>query len=171
MSAPGASRPKSSVIRCTRPCTIVASRWCGLVTTLEMISVCDGYGTDGSRTPTIVADRSPRRMFLPIRLASLARVVDQKRCVRTTAPAACAPSSLGPSRRPSTGLRPITSKYEPPTTPALTTRGSPRPTIVKSMVEKSPKAASVRARERRSLSSGTENAALSAPMPRALWRM
>ena len=35
---------------------------------------------------------------------------------------------------------PITSKYDPPTTPARTTRGSPRPTIVKSMVEKSPKA-------------------------------
>ena len=41
-SAPGASRPKSSVIRCTRPFTIVASRWCGLVTTLAMISVSAG---------------------------------------------------------------------------------------------------------------------------------
>ena len=28
----------------------------------------------------------------------------------------------------------MTSKYEPPTTPARTTRGSPRPTIVKPMV-------------------------------------
>ena len=55
-STPGASRPKSSVMRCTRPSTIVASRWCGLVTTLAMISVSVGYGTDGSRTPTMVAD-------------------------------------------------------------------------------------------------------------------
>ena len=35
------------------------------------------------------------------------------------------PSSCGLSRRPSTGRRPITSKNDPPTTPALTTRGSP----------------------------------------------
>ena len=34
----------------------------------------------------------------------------------------------------------MTSKYDPPTTPARTTRGSPRPTIVNSMVEKSPNA-------------------------------
>ena len=47
------------------------------------------------------------------------------------------------SSRPSTGRRPITSKYVPPTTPARTTRGSPRPTIVKPMVEKSPNALSV----------------------------
>ncbi len=51
----------------------------------------------------------------------------------------------------STGRRPMTSKYEPPTTPARTTRGSPRPTIVKSIVEKSPKAVSVLTRARRSL--------------------
>ena len=49
------------------------------------------------------------------------------------------------SRRPSTGRRPITSKNEPPTTPAFTMRGSPpRPIIVKSTVEKSPKAPIVR---------------------------
>ena len=40
--APGASRPKSSVIRCTRPVTIVAERWCGLVTMFAMISVSAG---------------------------------------------------------------------------------------------------------------------------------
>ena len=46
-----------------------------------------------------------------------------------------------------TGRSPITSKYDPPTTPARTTRGSPSPTIVKSMVEKSPKAVSVLTRD------------------------
>ena len=51
----------------------------------------------------------------------------------------------------------MTSKYEPPTTPARTTRGSPRPTIVKPMVEKSPNAVSVLTRARRSWISGTEN--------------
>ena len=65
------------------------------------------------------------------------------------------------------GRRPITSKYDPPTTPARTTRGSPSPINVKSSVEKSPKVVSVLMRARRSLISGTENAALSAPMP---WR-
>ena len=33
---------------------------------LAMISVCAGYGTDGSTTPMIVADRSPSRMVLPM---------------------------------------------------------------------------------------------------------
>ena len=59
-------------------------------------------------------------------------------CVNTTTGAAFGPSSLASMRRPRTGRRPITSKNEPPTTPARTTRGSPSPTIVKLMVEKSP---------------------------------
>ena len=46
-------------------------RWCGLVTTLAMISVSAGYGTDGSRTPTMVAERSPSRTVLPITDGSL----------------------------------------------------------------------------------------------------
>jgi hypothetical protein len=65
----------------------------------------------------------------------------------------------------------MTLKYEPPTTPERTTRGSPRPAIVNSRVEKSPKAPSVRMRDWRSRISGTEKAAFSVPMPRALWRM
>ena len=60
--------------------------------------------------------------------------------VSTAAPAACGPSSVGSSSRPRTGRSPITSKYDPPTTPARTTRGSPRPIIVNGIVEKSPKA-------------------------------
>jgi hypothetical protein len=68
-------------------------------------------------------------------------------------------------------LRPITSKYEPPTTPARTTRGSPRPTIVKPIVEKSPNAVIDFTLSFRSWISGTENAALSVPMPGALCRM
>ena len=66
----------------------------------------------------------------------------------------------------------MTSKYEPPTTPALTTRGSPRPTSVKSIVEKSPNAAMVVARDLKSLISGTENVRVRrTPMPAALCRM
>ena len=65
----------------------------------------------------------------------------------------------------------MTSKYVPPTTPARTTRGSPRPIIVNSIVEKSPNALSVRTRALRSRSSGTENAAFSTSIPAALWRM
>src|SRR3954469_20265232 len=146
----GASRPNSSVIRCTRPVTIVADRWCGLVTTLAMISVSDGYGTEGSRTPTIVAERSPSLTVLPITDGSLPSEVDQKRYVSTAAPAALGPSSDASSNRPRIERSPITSKYDPPTTPARTTRGSPRPTMVNSMVEKSPNADSVRTPERRS---------------------
>ena len=95
-----------------------------------MISVSDGYGTDGSSTPTIVALRSPSLTVLPMTDASLWSVSLQKRYVSTAAPAAAGPSSDGPSRRPCTGRSPMTSKYEPPTTPARTTRGSPRPIIV-----------------------------------------
>ena len=113
------------------------------MTTLAMISVSAGYGTDGS------SDADDRRGAIaePDRLAddrsdrSRARS-SRSDSVSTAAPAAFGPSSAGPSRRPRTGRRPITSKYEPPTTPARTTRGSPRPTIVNSMVEKSPNAVS-----------------------------
>ena len=65
----------------------------------------------------------------------------------------------------------MTSKYDPPTTPARTTRGSPRPTVVNSIVEKSPNALSVRTRARRSRSSGTEKFTFSTATPGALWRM
>src|SRR5258708_17299909 len=46
-------------------------------------------------------------------------------------------TTLFRSRRPSTGWRPMTSKKLPPTTPACTTRGSPKPITVNSVVEKS----------------------------------
>ena len=115
--------------------------------------------------------RSSNRTVLPITDRSPFSVVVQNRCVSTAAPAAFGPSSSGPSRRPSTGFRPMTSKYEPLTTPARTTRGSPRPTIVNPMVENSPKAVSVVTRARRSWISGTENTTLSCPRPWALWRM
>ena len=86
-------------------------------------------------------------------------------------PRALGPSSRMSSRRPSTGCSPITSKYDPPTTPARTSRGSPRPTMVKPMVEKSPNALRVLTRARRSWISGTENVAFSTPIAGALWRM
>jgi hypothetical protein len=76
-----------------------------------------------------------------------------------------------PSRRPSTGRRPITSKNEPLTTPACTTRGSPNPISVNSRVEKSPKALMVLTRDLKFSISGTENVVFSAPIPGALWRM
>ncbi len=145
--------------------------WCGLVTTFAMISVSAGYGTDGSRTPTMVAERSPSLTVFPISDSSLCSVVVQKRCVSTAAPAALGPSSVASSRRPRTGRRPMTLKYDPPTTPERTTRGSPRPAIVNSTVEKSPSAPRVRTRDCRSRISGTEKFAFSEPMPRALWRM
>ena len=119
----------------------------------------------------IVAERTPRRTVLPMTLGSLFSPVVQKRCVNTATPAAFGPSSVASMRRPRTGRRPITSKNEPPTTPARTTRGSPRPTIVKPMVEKSPNAVTVFMRERKSMSSGTENVAFSTPIPGVLWRM
>ena len=52
-----------------------------------------------------------------------------------------------------------------------TSRGSPRPIIVKPIVENSPKEEIVLTLARKSSISGTENAVLSAPMPFALWRM
>ena len=68
--------------------------------------------------------------------------------------------------------RPITSKNDPPTTPAFTMRGSPpSPIIVKSTVEKSPNALIVVTRDLRSSISGTENVMFSTPSPGALWRM
>ena len=50
-------------------------------------------------------------------------------------------------------------------------RGSPKPTIVKLIVEKSPKALIVVTRALKSAISGTENVRFLAPMPGALWRM
>jgi len=54
----------------------------GAVTMLAMISVSAGYGIEGSRTPTIVADLSPklpRRTAFPMTEGSLLKVVDQNR--------------------------------------------------------------------------------------------
>ena len=59
----------------------------------------------------------------------------------------------------------MTVKYEPPTTPARTTRGSPRPIIVNPISEKSPNALKVRMPARKSVISGTEKLAFSAPIP------
>ena len=44
-----------------------------------MISVSAGYGTDGSSTPTMVAERVPRRTVLPSTDGSLLSAVVQKR--------------------------------------------------------------------------------------------
>ena len=77
----------------------------------------------------------------------------------------------GPINRPRTGRRPITSKYEPLTTPALTTRGSPSPIIVNAIVEKSPNVAIDFTRALRSSISGTEKVVFVAASPGALCRM
>jgi hypothetical protein len=110
-------------------------------------------------------------MVLPMTAGSRFSDVLQKRWVSTTAGAASGPSSAAPSRRPRTGRSPITSKYEPLTTPARIVRGSPKPFIVKPMVEKSPKALIVVARETRSRISGIEKVVFSARRPGARWRM
>src|SRR5436190_1465939 len=81
--APGASRPNNSVMRCVRAVFIIAREWCGLDTIFAMTCVSSGYGTDGSRTPTTVADRGPRRMVWPITDGSLWSTVVQNRCERT----------------------------------------------------------------------------------------
>ena len=104
-------------------------------------------------------------MTVPITAGSLLNAVVQKRWVSTAAPSAFGPSSAALSSRPSTGRRPITSKYDPPTTPARTVRGSPSPIIVNSIVEKSPKALRDFTAAWRSRSSGTEKFAFSTPMP------
>src|SRR5580765_7081407 len=134
-----------------------------------MISVSAGYGTDGSRTPTTVAVRGPRRMVLPTTCGSRWSAVVQKCCVSTATPAAFGPSSCALSSRPSTGRSPITSKNEPLTTPARTVRGSPpSPVNVNSTVEKSPNAPTVVARDLKSLTSGTEKEVFSEARPGAL---
>jgi hypothetical protein len=167
----GARRANNSVIRCVRSSSIVAPRWCGLLTMLAMISVAAGYGTDGSRTPITVATRSPSRTVLPTADGSLLNAVVQNRCVSTATGSASGPSSTCEISRPSTGRRPMTSKYAPSTTPDWITRGSPWPTIVNSIVENSPNAATDVDARRRSRISGTENVMLSTLNPGALCRM
>ena len=112
-----------------------------------------------------------RRTCLPMTLGSLPNPVVQKRCVSTTTGAALGPSSDASMRRPRMARSPMTSKNDPPTTPARTTRGSPSPTIVKVMTEKSPIAVTLFMRDRKSIISGTENVVFSTFMPGALWRM
>ena len=97
-------------MRCSRPVTIVADKWCGLVTTFAINSVSAGQGTDGSSTPTTVAEREPSRICLPRTAGSPLNVVIQNRWVSRAAPAAFGPSSSGVSARPRTGCRPMTSK-------------------------------------------------------------
>ena len=150
-SAPGASRPNSSVMRCTRPVTIVAD---------EVVRAGDDVGDDLGlgrirHRRLEHADDRRRPRAEPHGLAEHRRVAARAPSSRSGASAPRRRRRSGRRRAcraagPSTGRRPMTSKYEPPTTPARTTRGSPRPTIVKPMVEKSPKAVSVLTRARRS---------------------
>jgi hypothetical protein len=70
-----------------------------------MISICAGYGTEGSRTPTTVAVRVPSLKVLPAAAGSLFSEVVQKRWVRTTAHAASGRSSAGASSLSSSGRR------------------------------------------------------------------
>ena len=67
-------------------------------------------GTDGSSTPTMVADRCPSRTVLPSTDGSLLNAVVQKRWVSTAAPAAFGPSSARIEQAADHGRRPITSK-------------------------------------------------------------
>src|SRR3954462_8750731 len=65
-----------------------------------MISVSVGYGTAGSRIPTIVARRSLSVIVLPITDGSLFSPVVQNRGVSTAAPAAPAPAAPPPPPPP-----------------------------------------------------------------------
>ena len=144
-------RPNSSVIRCTRPVTIVADE---VVRAGDDVGDDLGFGRVGHRRLEHADDggRCVRRT------ARSCRSPIGRRSARWSRTDASAPPRRRPSGRrrpgraggPSTGRRPMTSKYEPLTTPARTTRGSPRPTIVKPIVENSPKAVSVVTRARRS---------------------
>ena len=92
------------------------------------------------RAPTAPArrrsspERSPSRIVLPMTDGSL---IERRRpeAVRQHRGARGLRTVVGrPEQAAHHGSRPMTSKYEPPTTPARTTRGSPRPTIVNSIV-------------------------------------
>ena len=170
--APGARRPKSSVIRCVR---VRDHRRAQVMRAGHDVRDDLGVGRIRHRRLEHADHRRAcaRRggSVLPTTDGSLLSDVVQKRCVSTAAPGALRPSSPAFNRRPSTGRRPITSKNEPLTTPACTTRGSPKPIIVKSMVEKSPNAPMVVTRDLKSSISGTENVMFAAPRPGALWRM
>ena len=54
--APGASRAIISVIRCVRPVTIIALRWCSLFTMFMNASRRPGKSGAGCSTPTTVTD-------------------------------------------------------------------------------------------------------------------
>ena len=133
-----------------------------------MISVSDGI----RHRRLEHADDRRRAVAEPDRLADHRRIARRASWSRSgaSAPPRRPPSARrrsASSSRPSTGRRPITSKYEPPTTPARTTRGSPRPTIVKSIVrEVAERGQRLDARPQVAGSPGTEKLAFSTPMPR-----
>ena len=58
-------------------------------------SVSAGYGTDGSSTPTMTAERVPSRIVLPSTVGSLLSDVVQKRCVSTCRARRLRPIVLG----------------------------------------------------------------------------
>ena len=147
--APGASRPKSSVIRCVRP---VVHRRAEVVRAGHDVRDDLRVGRIGHRRLEHADDRRGARTE-PDRLADHGRIAVERRRPEPVGEHRERPPPSGrrrarSSRRPSTGRRPITSKNDPLTTPALTTRGSPpRPISVKSTVEKSPKALIVLTRD------------------------
>src|SRR6185437_7231998 len=117
--APGARRPTISVIRCVRPNTIVALKWCGLTTMLSRASAWLGKYGAAWTTPITVADPSSSRTCLPTMVGSAWNRRRQNCSVRTITGGTPGPSSLALVRRPRMGRRPITSKKLPVTRPTL----------------------------------------------------
>src|SRR5512132_3662062 len=66
----GDRRANSSDMRCERCVTIVALRWCGLVTVFTNTSVGRGYDGADCTTPTTVEILSLRRTVRPTALGS-----------------------------------------------------------------------------------------------------
>ena len=104
--APGASRAIISVMRCVRPSTISALRWCALITMLSSASTRSGKYGAGWTTPITVTDLPSSRTCLPTMLESPPKRFIQNSCVSTITGGTPGPSSLGRVSLPSTARVP-----------------------------------------------------------------
>jgi hypothetical protein len=108
--APGARRAIMSVIRCVRPCTIIALVWCSLMTMFISASIRSGKYGAGCTTPTIVTGFPSTRIFRPITVLSPWKRFCQNSWVSTITGGTEVPSSSAVSSLPSTPESPITWK-------------------------------------------------------------
>ena len=89
----------------------------------------------------------------------------------TTTPAASGPSSCGPMQAAENGTQPHHIEIGAADDAASNSRGSPRPIMVKPIVEKSPKSSSEWTLGFYVLDFGHGERGVFVPMPGALWRM